>query len=36
VQGQRLGVGDALKIEKVSDITLERGAQAEVLLFDLS
>jgi quercetin 2,3-dioxygenase len=35
VQGQRLGAGDALKLEKVSDITLEQGAQSEVLLFDL-
>jgi redox-sensitive bicupin YhaK (pirin superfamily) len=35
VQGQRLGAGDALKLEKVSAITLEQGAQAEVLLFDL-
>jgi quercetin 2,3-dioxygenase len=35
VQGQRLGAGDALKLAKVGDITLEQGAQAEVLLFDL-
>jgi redox-sensitive bicupin YhaK (pirin superfamily) len=35
VQGQRLGAGDALKFDKVGDITLEQGAQAEVLLFDL-
>ena len=35
VQGQRLGAGDALKLEKVGDIALEQGAQAEVLLFDL-
>jgi quercetin 2,3-dioxygenase len=35
VQGQRLDAGDALKLEKVSDITLEQGAQSEVLLFDL-
>ena len=35
VQGQRLGAGDAIKVEKVSDIALEQGAQAEVLLFDL-
>jgi redox-sensitive bicupin YhaK (pirin superfamily) len=35
VQGTRLGAGDALKIDKVGEITLEQGAQAEVLLFDL-
>jgi quercetin 2,3-dioxygenase len=35
VQGERLGAGDALKLDKVGDITLEQGAQAEVLLFDL-
>jgi redox-sensitive bicupin YhaK (pirin superfamily) len=35
VQGKRLGAGDALKIDKVGEITLEQGAQAEVLLFDL-
>jgi redox-sensitive bicupin YhaK (pirin superfamily) len=35
VQGRRLGAGDALKIAKVGDLTLEQGAQAEVLLFDL-
>jgi len=35
VQGLRLGAGDAIKVEKVSDIALEQGAQAEVLLFDL-
>jgi quercetin 2,3-dioxygenase len=35
VQGQRLGAGDALKLAQVGDITLEQGAQAEVLLFDL-
>jgi redox-sensitive bicupin YhaK (pirin superfamily) len=34
-QGQRLGAGDALKVDKVDAITLEQGAQAEVLLFDL-
>jgi len=35
VQGQRLGAGDALKAQKVGDIALEQGTQAEVLLFDL-
>jgi redox-sensitive bicupin YhaK (pirin superfamily) len=35
VQGKRLAAGDALKIDKVGEITLEQGAQAEVLLFDL-
>jgi len=35
VQGRRLSEGDALKLEKVDGITLEQGAQAEVLLFDL-
>ena len=34
-QGRRLSEGDALKLEKVDGITLEQGAQAEVLLFDL-
>ena len=34
-QGRRLSEGDALKLEKVGGITLEQGAQAEVLLFDL-
>ena len=35
VQGQRLAAGDALKIERAGEVALERGAQAEVLLFDL-
>jgi redox-sensitive bicupin YhaK (pirin superfamily) len=35
VQGKRLGAGDALKIDKVDEISLEQGAQAEALLFDL-
>ena len=35
VQGKRLGAGDALKLDKVDEILLEQGAQAEVLLFDL-
>lgn len=35
VQGQRLAAGDALKIERASEVALEQGAQAEVLLFDL-
>ena len=35
VQGQRLAAGDALKIEGATEVALEQGAQAEVLLFDL-
>jgi redox-sensitive bicupin YhaK (pirin superfamily) len=35
VQDKRLTAGDALKIERVGEIVLEGGAQAEVLLFDL-
>ena len=35
VQGKHLGAGDALKLEKVDEISLEQGAQSEVLLFDL-
>jgi quercetin 2,3-dioxygenase len=35
VQGKRLGAGDALKLDAVDEISLEQGAQAEVLLFDL-
>jgi redox-sensitive bicupin YhaK (pirin superfamily) len=35
VQGKRLGAGDALKLDKVDEISLEQGAQAEALLFDL-
>jgi hypothetical protein len=35
VQGQRLAAGDALKVERAGEVALERGAQAEVLLFDL-
>jgi redox-sensitive bicupin YhaK (pirin superfamily) len=35
VQGQRLAAGDALKVEGASELALEQGAQAEVLLFDL-
>jgi hypothetical protein len=33
--GQALGAGDALKASDVDEIVLERGEQAEVLLFDL-
>jgi hypothetical protein len=35
VQDKRLTAGDALKIERVGEIVLQGGAQAEVLLFDL-
>jgi quercetin 2,3-dioxygenase len=35
VNGQALAAGDALKTTQVGEIVLERGAQAEVLLFDL-
>jgi len=35
VNGQALGAGDALKATDVGEIVLERGAGAEVLLFDL-
>ena len=36
VNGNELGAGDALKASEVADIVLERGEQAEVLLFDLA
>jgi redox-sensitive bicupin YhaK (pirin superfamily) len=35
VNGQALAAGDALKATEVGEIVLERGEQAEVLLFDL-
>ena len=35
VNGEQLAAGDALKVDGVASITLEKGAQAEVLLFDL-
>ena len=35
VNGHSLAAGDALKATEVGEIVLERGAQAEVLLFDL-
>jgi redox-sensitive bicupin YhaK (pirin superfamily) len=35
VNGESLAAGDALKATEVGEIVLERGAQAEVLLFDL-
>jgi redox-sensitive bicupin YhaK (pirin superfamily) len=35
VNGTRLSVGDALKMEAVDDIVLDQGEAAEVLLFDL-
>jgi len=34
--GEALGAGDALKVEGEPAVTLERGEDAEVLLFDLS
>ena len=34
--GNQLGAGDALKVSDVAEIVLERGEQAEVLLFDLA
>ncbi|SAK59588.1 pirin family protein [Caballeronia ptereochthonis] len=36
VNGEALGAGDAAKIEDVSKVTLEKGDNAEVLLFDLA
>jgi redox-sensitive bicupin YhaK (pirin superfamily) len=36
VNGERLGAGDALKATRTAEITLEKGAGAEVLLFDLA
>lgn len=36
VNGQALAAGDALMIEDVAQITLEKGDKAEVLLFDLN
>ena len=36
VNGNRLGAGDALKASGESGVVLERGEQAEVLLFDLN
>ena len=35
VKGEPLGAGDALKAVDVAEIVLDRGEQAEVLLFDL-
>lgn len=35
VNGQQLAAGDAIKATDVGEIVLERGGQAEVLLFDL-
>ncbi|MGA8006927.1 MAG: pirin family protein [Burkholderiales bacterium] len=36
VNGNELGAGDALKVSDVAEMVLERGEQAEVLLFDLA
>jgi redox-sensitive bicupin YhaK (pirin superfamily) len=36
VNGQPLAAGDALKAEGLNEIVVERGDQAEVLLFDLA
>jgi redox-sensitive bicupin YhaK (pirin superfamily) len=35
VNGQRLGAGDALKLDGVKGIELKNGREAEVLVFDL-
>jgi hypothetical protein len=35
VNGERLGAGDALKLEGVKAIELKDGREAEVLVFDL-
>ena len=35
VNGRRLGAGDALKVADLTEIVLEKGAGAEILLFDL-
>ena len=35
VNGQPLGAGDALKADGESEVTIENGDNAEVLLFDL-
>jgi redox-sensitive bicupin YhaK (pirin superfamily) len=36
VNGNALGAGDALKASGVAEMVLEKGKQAEVLLFDLA
>jgi redox-sensitive bicupin YhaK (pirin superfamily) len=36
VNGRPLAAGDALKVDEVEQIVLEKGTNAEVLLFDLS
>ncbi|SAK48622.1 pirin [Caballeronia calidae] len=36
VNGEALGAGDAAKLEDVSKVTVEKGENAEVLLFDLA
>ncbi|GJH15441.1 pirin family protein [Caballeronia novacaledonica] len=36
LNGEALGAGDAAKLEDVSKVTLEKGDNAEVLLFDLA
>ena len=36
VNGQQLGSGDALKIEGESEVVIDQGDKAEVLLFDLN
>ena len=36
LNGETLGAGDAAKLEDVSKVTLEKGDNAEVLLFDLA
>ena len=36
VNGQPLQAGDALKASGVAEIVIEKGEQAEVILFDLA
>jgi redox-sensitive bicupin YhaK (pirin superfamily) len=36
VNGQQLAAGDALKLEKLTEIIFEKGDKSEVLLFDLA
>ncbi|MCG7402613.1 MULTISPECIES: pirin family protein [Caballeronia] len=36
VNGEALGAGDAVKLEDVSKVTIDKGDNAEVLLFDLA
>ena len=36
VNGQRLGAGDALGLERESELKIEAGENAEVLVFELA